>query len=1067
MYLPKPARKYLLVLTALLSFFIPGIQAKTLTVNNATPTKAVNIAGKSYVYNLVKDKPGKLTKTINPARAATPTITTSTTTGTIYACAGSASASPQLQQFTVTGNNLTGNITATAPAGFELSPNAASGYGAGITLTQTGGTVSNTIVYVRSAASAATGNISGNVTLSSAGSQNQTVAVTGIVNPLPTVNQVTNQTVINGAATTAINFSGTGNALYNWVNDTPGIGLPATGSGNIGSFTAVNNGTSPATATITATPVSGGFAYITNSGDGTISVINVATNMIVSTITPPHDPFCVCISPDGSKAYIGCSGGTSTVTVINTLTNAILNTIPVSSSGESTGITVSPDGTMLYVANYVDNTVSAVTIATGAVDVIPVGQYPYGIAISPDGSKVYVAFTYSNYISVISTANNTVTANITVGLAPQAMAVSQDGSKVYVPVSGSNNIAVIDPTTNKITTVIPLGASPVLIALSPDGTRAYVATTSYSTYPYSSSIVVVNTSTHAVLSTIAVGAASNGISVSPDGHFVYVTNTESNNVSVINTSTNTVIATVRVGISPLSLGNFVTGGTGCSGTPTTFTIAVNPSPTPTITAGNISGSIYSCLGTASVSPNIQQFTVSGNNLTSDINAAAPAGFEISTSLNGGYANTLTLTESGGTVSTSTIYVRTAATATAGSLTGQVTLTAPGAPTINAAVQGKVYDAAVVNVIQPQTVTNGLQTSAIDFTGTATNYNWVNDTPTIGLAASGSGNIVSFTAINTGSAPVIATITITPVTSGGASEGNITCTGTPITLTITVNPTPRATITAEGTLQPLTTTYGTPSSSTILNISGTLLTEGILVTPPAGFEESTDNSTFGKALTMGTSGNISTTPVYIRLAATTPVGEYSDNMILSSRSITPVDVALPVSTVNPALLTLIADNKSKFYGAVNPVLTASYTGFVNNETPAVLTAPSVLTTTAITLSAVGQYPITANGAKAFNYSINYINGLLTVMPAEQDTFIPNTFTPNGDGINDTWNIKFLDSNCSVNIVNRWGQNVFTSIGYGIPWDGTYKGTPLPAGTYYYIINLKNGDKVLAGYVAIMR
>ncbi len=84
-------------------------------------------------------------------------------------------------------------------------------------------------------------------------------------------------------------------------------------------------------------------------------------------------------------------------------------------------------------------------------------------------------------------------------------------------------------------------------------------------------------------------------------------------------------------------------------------------------------------------------------------------------------------------------------------------------------------------------------------------------------------------------------------------------------------------------------------------------------------------------------------------------------------------------------------------------------------------------------------------------------------------VPNAFTPNGDGINDTWDIKYLDSypNNTVDIFNRVGEKVFTSIGYPIPWDGTYKGSPLPSGTYYYIINPKNGRKIISGSVTIIR
>lgn len=84
-------------------------------------------------------------------------------------------------------------------------------------------------------------------------------------------------------------------------------------------------------------------------------------------------------------------------------------------------------------------------------------------------------------------------------------------------------------------------------------------------------------------------------------------------------------------------------------------------------------------------------------------------------------------------------------------------------------------------------------------------------------------------------------------------------------------------------------------------------------------------------------------------------------------------------------------------------------------------------------------------------------------------IPNTFTPNGDGFNDLWKIDDLINypNCTVSIFNRYGQALFHTNGYGTPWDGTYHGGKVPSGTYYYIIDLKNGSKPLAGWVAIIR
>ncbi len=84
-------------------------------------------------------------------------------------------------------------------------------------------------------------------------------------------------------------------------------------------------------------------------------------------------------------------------------------------------------------------------------------------------------------------------------------------------------------------------------------------------------------------------------------------------------------------------------------------------------------------------------------------------------------------------------------------------------------------------------------------------------------------------------------------------------------------------------------------------------------------------------------------------------------------------------------------------------------------------------------------------------------------------IPNTFTPNNDGINDTWRIDFLNTypDNRVQIFTRGGNLVFQSRGYNTPWDGTVKGKPLPFDTYYYIIEPGSGRDPITGYVTILK
>lgn len=89
-------------------------------------------------------------------------------------------------------------------------------------------------------------------------------------------------------------------------------------------------------------------------------------------------------------------------------------------------------------------------------------------------------------------------------------------------------------------------------------------------------------------------------------------------------------------------------------------------------------------------------------------------------------------------------------------------------------------------------------------------------------------------------------------------------------------------------------------------------------------------------------------------------------------------------------------------------------------------------------------------------------------------VPNAFTPNNDGSNDTWDIddlvKFPDA--VIEVYDRWGQSVYRSVSYPEPWNGTLRGNgnQVPEGTYYYVIQLNDlnvNRPPLVGHVAIIR
>lgn len=131
-----------------------------------------------------------------------------------------------------------------------------------------------------------------------------------------------------------------------------------------------------------------------------------------------------------------------------------------------------------------------------------------------------------------------------------------------------------------------------------------------------------------------------------------------------------------------------------------------------------------------------------------------------------------------------------------------------------------------------------------------------------------------------------------------------------------------------------------------------------------------------------------------------------------------------------------------------------------------------------LSDPDQATTTVTPAETISYLVDGVIGDCQVTSSVTVTVgspigVPNSFTPNGDGINDFWGIDGINAfpGTKVEVFNRWGQLVHRSLGYAQPWDGTGRsGKPLNPGTYYYVIELNDETLPIppeTGHVAIIR
>jgi YVTN family beta-propeller protein len=246
----------------------------------------------------------------------------------------------------------------------------------------------------------------------------------------------------------------------------------------------------------------GNTILVSNDGASAIEslmVVDRATGDVVQTINylaPEALWIGVAFSPDGRHAYAS-AGGNNKIRVYDvdgqhlTETTPIVLPLPLGANGKPislypAGLSVSPDGKRLYVADNLGDRMSAIDLTTGKViATIPVGHNPYTTLVSKDGKTVYVSNWGATTVSVVdvSGATPTVKATVQVGTHPTAMILNPVNNLLYVANADSDNISILDTTTNHVVGVIdlkplefsPVGASPNGLAISSDGRVLFVA----------------------------------------------------------------------------------------------------------------------------------------------------------------------------------------------------------------------------------------------------------------------------------------------------------------------------------------------------------------------------------------------------------------------------------------------------------------------------------------------------------------------------------------------------------------------------------------------------------------
>jgi DNA-binding beta-propeller fold protein YncE len=312
-----------------------------------------------------------------------------------------------------------------------------------------------------------------------------------------------------------------------------------------------------------------GTAYVINSGGGTVTPIDLATNTPGKPIKVSGEPVAMAIAPDGKTAYVSCGATNSApaqaVQPIDLATNTAGKPIDLQWSPDA--IVISPDGKTAYLINgFPSRTVTALDLATRTPgkSVTLIGP-PEAFAIASDG-KAYVAiqtgtrtpgggFRVEYDFMPIDLATFKLGKPVRLSGQPVAIAIAPDGKTAYVVSQSSSTLIAVTPidlTTNTAGNPIDVSArpgpkeyygQPLAIAIAPDGTTAYLADGA------SSTVTPIDLATNTPGQPISLSGkpGADAIAISTNGAAAYVANQPSSTVTPIDLATNKPGKPIKIG----------------------------------------------------------------------------------------------------------------------------------------------------------------------------------------------------------------------------------------------------------------------------------------------------------------------------------------------------------------------------------------------------------------------------------------------------------------------------------------------------------------------------------------
>jgi YVTN family beta-propeller protein len=290
--------------------------------------------------------------------------------------------------------------------------------------------------------------------------------------------------------------------------------------------------------------------YVVNTGSNSVSVIDSEKKTVVATILVQQRPYFISVDADGTRGYVANSGSNS-VSVIDLAKRREIAVIGV---GEEPGIAViSPDENTLVVSNRVGGSASIID-ARADVKSLHVRSVWSGcpgatdITILPDSSKAFVACSGGHQVMALqlalATRKDALLALLDVGKTPISLALKPDGGEIYAVNYADNSMSEIDTSTNEVGAAYLVGTHPVRGVIASDDSTLYVSNFD------ADSLGIFSIDDGQLVGTSRAGDGPDALAFSKSGNFLFAVNARSGDVAVIRTSTHGLLTMLPTGNKP-------------------------------------------------------------------------------------------------------------------------------------------------------------------------------------------------------------------------------------------------------------------------------------------------------------------------------------------------------------------------------------------------------------------------------------------------------------------------------------------------------------------------------------